>query len=108
MKFEQFFAQTDVLLTPVSASAAPPHLQQGTPYQRQITVNGQARPYAEQFVWIALATVAGLPATSAPAGRTAEGLPVGVQIIGGPLQDLSTIDFARQLATVHGGYTPPP
>jgi len=44
----------------------------------------------------------------APAGRTREGLPVGVQIVGPYLEDRTTIDFARRLAEVIGGYEPPP
>jgi amidase len=52
--------------------------------------------------------MAHLPATVAPAGRTAEGLPVGVQIVGPYLEDRTPIEFARRLADVIGGYAPPP
>jgi len=38
---------------------------------------------------------------------TAEGLPVGLQIIG-PEGDPTTIAFARLLATEIGGFVPPP
>jgi Asp-tRNA(Asn)/Glu-tRNA(Gln) amidotransferase A subunit family amidase len=36
----------------------------------------------EMLNWIALATVCELPATAVPAGLNAQGLPVGIQIIG--------------------------
>ncbi len=46
--------------------------------------------------------------TVAPAGLTAQGLPVGVQIVGPEMADLSTIWLAAQLAQLIGGFTPPP
>ena len=49
-----------------------------------------------------------LPATVAPIGRTPAGLPVGLQIVGPYLEDRTTIDFARRLGAVIGGYEPPP
>jgi amidase len=49
-----------------------------------------------------------LPATCAPAGRTAGGLPVGLQVVGPYLEDRTTIDFARRIADVVGGYEAPP
>lgn len=107
-RFQALFQDVDVLLMPVTRTAAPAHLQQGTPYARTLPVDGQPQAYTSQFNWIGPATMALLPATSAPVGRSAEGLPVGLQIVGGHLQDLTTIDFARQLAGVIGGYVPPP
>jgi amidase len=49
-----------------------------------------------------------LPATAAPIGLTAAGLPVGLQIIGAEGEDPTTIEFARLLADEIGGFTPPP
>jgi amidase len=108
LKFDAVFADCDVLLLPVTRTTAPPHNQEREIYSRTIAVNGRPEPYASQFNWIAPATVAGLPATSAPVGRAADGLPVGIQIVGGHLQDRTTIAFARELAALTGGFTPPP
>lgn len=108
LKFEDLFGAHDVLLMPVARIAAPPHNQDGSPYSRTIAVNGRAEPYASQFAWIGPPTLAGLPATAAPVGLTADGLPVGLQIVGAHLQDLATIDFARLMAPVTGGYRAPP
>ena len=53
------------------------------------------------------ATAAGLPATVAPIGRTDSGLPIGVQIIGPYLEDLTPIQFAQLLEQAFGGFVPP-
>jgi amidase len=107
-RLEAWFRDVDILLMPVTPTAAIAHDTAGTPYERTIEVNGRRAPYTGQFMWISLATLAGLPATSAPVGRTAAGLPVGIQVVSAYGQDLSTIDFARRLAEHAGGYVAPP
>ena len=62
-------------------------------------IDGQATPYGAQGAWSTIASLAGLPATVAPVGKDADGLPLGVQIIGPYLEDRSTIALARLLAT---------
>jgi amidase len=103
-----FFHDFDVLLAPVAPTTALPHMQDGSIATRTITVQGQKRPYTDHMPWIALATVAGLPATVAPIGLAGDGLPVGIQIIGPYLEDRTTIDFARRLGDIVGGFIPPP
>ncbi|WP_227175425.1 amidase [Marinobacter sp. CA1] len=107
-QIESLFQGVDVLLTPITPTAAIPHDQSDPVVRRQITVNGQQRSYMDQFCWIALASLLGLPATSVPIGRTAAGLPFGVQVIAAPGQDLTTIRFAELLeAEGLAGFTPP-
>jgi amidase len=103
-----FFRRFDVLLCPITPVPAIPHDHEGTPLARTIRVNGAERPYVDQIVWPGLVTMALLPATAAPVGRTPAGLPVGLQIVGPYLEDRTTIDFARRLGEVIGGYEPPP
>ena len=43
-----------------------------------------------------------------PIGKSPEGLPIGVQIIGGYLEDRTTIAFAELIEREFGGFTPPP
>jgi amidase len=43
-----------------------------------------------------------------PIANTDSGLPIGVQIIGGYLDDRTTIAFAGLLEREFGGFTPPP
>lgn len=105
--WRDLFQRHDVLLCPVVPTAAIPH-DHGEMSQRTITVNGRPRPYLDLLGWAGLVGMAWLPATVAPAGRTAGGLPVGVQIVGPYLEDRTPIDFGRRLAEVVGGYEPPP
>ncbi len=102
------FSEIDVLLTPVAAFTAPHHNTRGNLYTRSLRVDGKRRQHTDHFSWMALATTADLPATSAPVGITPEGLPVNVQIIGDHLDDRATINFAELLAEVQGGFQPPP
>jgi amidase len=91
------FDDIDILLTPVSPTTAIPHDQSMPVSRRRIMVNGRSRPYTDQFCWIALATLLGLPATSVPVGLDERGLPVNIQVIGAPGADLTTIKFAELL-----------
>ncbi len=103
--FREFFSSYDVLLCPVTSVPAIPH--DHSPFAtRKIQVNGESRPYMDLFGWISMATACHLPATVAPVGTTPEGLPVGVQIVGPYLEDHTTIEFARLLGDVIGGFTP--
>lgn len=111
--WQAFFGEYDVLLTPVTPVCAPPHDHSKDMLARTITVNGATRWYWEQIAWAGLVGMAYLPATVAPVGLadncgTADGLPVGVQIVGPYLEDRTPIDFAARLADVIGGFVPPP
>jgi len=102
-----FFRDHDLLLCPVGPVAAFPH--DHTLFQtRTLAVSGEARPYSEPMAWLGFVGMTYLPATVAPIGRTPDGLPVGIQIVGPYLEDRTTIDFARRLTDVIGGFEAPP
>lgn len=96
------FAKFDVILAPVTATPAFPH--DHTPFNtRELTLStGQAIPYAANLNWIALATACRLPATCVPAGLTAQGLPVGAQLIGPPGGDALTLAVAQAFEVMRG------
>src|SRR5438128_7345951 len=106
--WHEFFKRFDVLLTPVAATAAFPHNRNPNRDERTVSVNGKSVPYAEQLFFAGLASLSYLPATAAPIGLTAGGLPVGLQITGPEGEDPTTIEFARLLAAEIGGFLPPP
>jgi amidase len=101
------FEKVDVVVAPVTPLAAFPHTIVGTPAERVLVIDGRDVPYFGHLVWTNLASLARLPATVVPAGRTAAGLPVGVQIIGPRFGDRTTLAFARLLEPVVGGFVPP-
>ena len=63
---------------------------------------------ADTYFWIGLASGANLPATTIPAGQSAAGLPIGLQLIGPEYADLRCIALARVLEAAHRGFVPPP
>ena len=102
------FERFDVVLCPVAVVPAFRHLQEGRWDTRTITVNGRERRYTEIEGWPALVGAAYLPSTSTPVGRTAEGLPVGIQVVAPFLHDRRAIAVAEALTRTIGGYGHPP
>lgn len=109
-RWAELFAEGfDVVLCPVTVTPAFPHLLDGNWYTRQITINGRERRYADLEAWPALIGSVLLPSTSVPVGRTADGLPVGVQVVAPYLHDHTALTVAGLLADITGvGYQVPP
>lgn len=103
----EFFTGVDALLMPVAMVPAIPHDHSEPFPNRVIQVDCAVRPYTDLMAWIALATLTYLPATVVPVGRTASGLPVGIQIVGPYLEDRTTLAVGRLIEEVLGGFTPP-
>ena len=103
-----FFQDHDVMLCPPVTVPAIRHDPSPNVAARRITVNGEEAHYFDIMHWAAPATLAYLPATVVPVRRTPDGLPAGVQIIGGHLQDHTTLAVAGMLEELLGGFTPPP
>lgn len=108
VRWAEFFKNYDVLLCPITPTAAITHDHSEPMTARTLQVNGQARPYLDIISWAGVIGMAYLPVTMAPVGRTSQGLPVGIQIVGPYLEDRTTIDFARRLSDVLGGFEAPP
>lgn len=107
-RWAEFFRSYDLLLCPIAASAAFPHDHTGTRPERTIPVNGAPEPCVDQLFWAGWSNNMALPATVAPAGSTASGLPCGLQIVAPRLADRTAIAFAGLMERELGGYVPPP
>jgi amidase len=99
----EWFESYDVLLCPVTPSAALPHIQ-GEFMSRMMTIDGVERSYLENTSWTGLIGVIGLPSAVPPIGRTPEGLPVGVQVVTPWKHDRDAIAVAKLI----GQYEVPP
>ncbi|KAA1397796.1 amidase [Aeromicrobium ginsengisoli] len=108
-RWTRFFDAYDIVLMPVSPTAAPPHHGKLLDkFGRRFEVDGQRRPYWDQVKWCGVANVAGTPATTIPAGLgSRSGLPIGVQAMGPAGGDLTTIEFAALLGAELGGFRRP-
>jgi amidase len=101
------FGHIDVLLMPVASTAAFPIDFDRPREERTLRIDGLDRDYNEQLLWAALPVLADLPSTVVPIGLQADGLPVGVQIIGEYLDDRTCLAFAREVERLVGRLTPP-
>ncbi len=108
LAWADFFDDYDVMLCPTAASAAYPHDLEGERADRTIPVNGGQESTIDQLFWAGWSCGVYLPGTVAPAGLTASGLPCGLQIVTGHLQDRAAIAFARLMEQELGGYQVPP
>jgi amidase len=107
--WQKYFESHDVFLLPTAFTAAFPHDHTEPIDKRSVDTPEGRRPYARDMAsWIGPATLAGLPATVAPAGRTRAGLPAGIQIIAPMWEDGTSIEFAALLSDRVGGFTEPP
>ncbi|MBL8217154.1 MAG: hypothetical protein JNK87_40915 [Bryobacterales bacterium] len=106
-RWEDYFRNFDVFLSPTMFTTAIRH--DTTPVaERQVTLaDGSRHSFWNLVTYICPATLTGCPATTAPAGLTKSGLPVGLQIMGPYLEDATPIEFARLLANEIGGFQAP-
>ncbi len=89
--FELAFQQCDLLLTPTAPSAA-------------FAFGDKADPLAMYLndVFTVPSSLAGLPAMSVPAGLSPDGLPLGLQIIGRPLDEAGVLDAGLAIERAAG------
>jgi amidase len=106
--WERCFQSWDVVVCPVMPTVAFPHDARDWA-DRYVPINGHDTDYAKLGVWAGVATLCGLPATSIPIGvGRVSSLPVGVQVVGPFLEDLTPLAFAQACETAFGGFTAPP
>ncbi len=106
-KWHAFFQNYDALIAPIMSTPAFEHDHRRFG-EREIEVDGEARPYFEQIFWAGLAINSYLPSTVFPTGPGEDGLPIGLQIIGPQFGDLTTIALAGHLEAAGFAFVPPP
>ena len=101
--FMEFFSEYDLLLCPATAVPAPPH------DSAELMVDGQTTPGRTALMCTALFDLTGSPAISVPFGWSSQGLPIGVQLVGGRFEDGHVIHAGARLAAAGGalGRRPP-
>ena len=102
-QWQALFEHFDAVVAPAFGTVAYPHVDTPDMSTSTLMIDGEPTPYGAQIAWPGVATFANLPATAAPIGRTSEGLPIGVQVIGPFLQDRTTIAIAGWLHALGGG-----
>ena len=91
-----FIQNYDVILCPVSAFPAQPH---GFSNDEKL---GKGFSYAHTY------NITGWPGAVVRGGTSAEGLPIGVQVVTSPWREDVALAVAQHLETALGGWQPPP
>jgi Asp-tRNA(Asn)/Glu-tRNA(Gln) amidotransferase A subunit family amidase len=100
----QIFAQMarfPVLLCPVAAVPAFPH------EKRNWQVEGRTVAYLDAWSYCQWFNLLGMPAAVVPIGHSAEGLPIGVQIVTRPWEEELALSVAQVLEGARGGWARP-
>ncbi|WP_052078532.1 amidase [Spirochaeta lutea] len=112
-RLEAFLAEYDGFICPVTATAAPKHLDPGkSPTllhdpMKIVTMNGNSVLYGQAMAGFTVPfSVTGSPVVSLPIGLVEERLPVGVQVVGRRFHDLSLLQACNELER-HTGSTMP-
>jgi Asp-tRNA(Asn)/Glu-tRNA(Gln) amidotransferase A subunit family amidase len=101
----EIFAQMrdyPVLLCP---AAAIPAFRHG---ERSWQIEGKTVQYLDAWSYTEWFNLLGTPAVVVPVGKSAEGLPIGVQIVARPWEEEIVLSVAAALEEQRGGWAPPP
>ncbi len=102
---ERFFESWDVLLCPVTVGPAFPHCPIGTP----IAVDGRDVPYRLAGTgYTSPFNLTGNPVVVVPLARSAEGLPIGIQLVGRRWSEMELLAIAERFMQVIGPFQRPP
>ena len=102
LELNEWMNAIPLLVAPVGATAAFKHETQ------KLTVAGRTFSTFRAFSYAQTFNVFDLPCVSVPAGRSPEGLPIGVQIIGRPLAEEAVLAAAAIVEEALGGWQAPP
>jgi Asp-tRNA(Asn)/Glu-tRNA(Gln) amidotransferase A subunit family amidase len=91
-----------IILAPVVAAPAFRH------DQREFEIEGQTVEFIKMFSYSQAYNLLGLPSVVVPCGRSPEGLPIGIQVVGRPYEEEDVLITAALLEDALGGYERPP
>ncbi len=91
-----------VLLCPVGSVPAFRH------GERSWTIDGREVTYEQVFAPCVIFNLFGNPSVVVPVGRSAQGLPIGVQLVGRPFEDQLVLAVAARLEEALGAWRAPP
>ncbi|MGH9726498.1 MAG: amidase family protein, partial [Candidatus Acidiferrales bacterium] len=91
-----------ILISPVCAIPAFRH------GEREWRLPGGRVEYLKAMSYSQWFNLLGNPAAVVPMGRSPEGLPIGVQIIGRPWEDEAVLAVAARIESAYGGFQRPP
>lgn len=97
----QWMKTTPLILAPVGSTSAFEHGAQ------RLWVNGESIGIFRAFSYAQTFNVFGLPSVVVPAGRSATGLPIGVQIVGRPFAERTVLEVAAIIQAALGGWQRP-
>lgn len=92
---------TGLILAPVGATAAFEHGAE------RVDVSGKSISIFRAFSYSQTFNVLGLPSVSVPAGRAANGLPIGVQVVGRPFEERIVLSAAAIIEAALVGWPKP-
>ncbi len=101
LALNQWMTQVPLLVAPVGAT---PALKHDT---LKVTIDGKTLSTFRAFSYSQTFNVFDLPSVSVPAGVSAEGLPIGVQIVGRPFAEELVLVAAAIVEEALGGWQPP-
>jgi Asp-tRNA(Asn)/Glu-tRNA(Gln) amidotransferase A subunit family amidase len=102
LRFLAKMEELPILLCPVCAIPAFRH------GEREWTVGGRKLEYLKAMGYSQWFNLLGNPGMSVPVGRSPEGLPIGVQVVGRPWEEEAVLAVAAQIEKSIGGFRRPP
>ncbi len=104
-QLEGFLSQWDAWLCPVTVGSAFKHCKIGQP----IEIDAVDVPYfTANMSFTTMFNMTGNPAVVIPVGKSKEGLPIGIQVIGQRWNDMALLSAAEALTEITGDFQAPP
>ncbi len=101
----RFFAQMRQFAILLCPAAAIPAFRHG---ERKWTIDGKTVNYLDAWSYTEWFNLIGNPAAVVPVSQSAEGLPIGVQIVGRPWEEEQVLSVAAALERERGSWQKPP